>query len=382
MAKIGIITFTGTTDNYGQVLQYLATQEYLKTLGHSASLIIPNGYKITFPRRIKWHLLNKYNRIKLLFHKNQNKVVPISKEDMVEQEKQMVFRHWAEVSQRKEKECSRYFHQFRDTYFSQQVGTYDDILQSGYDAYCVGSDQTWSAAGVAMMLGWVPAKYKRFSIAPSVGHREYSKEQVDGFKAYLKAFDFITVRENKGISLAKKCGRNDAVKILDPTFLLTAQQYMAFSEKTTSSKPYIFIYLLGGKIELQFEQIIGFCKDKGYEIKYVESQGREENFTSTNATVEQWINLINHASYILTNSFHGMAFSIIFHKPFLVFPLVGIMNSMNERIYDLTRTLQLNDRVYKGNLQNLFNKVNWEYADQMIKQNKLKLSEMIHSIGL
>lgn len=382
MAKIGIVTFTGTIDNYGQVLQYLATQEYLKTLGHSASLVVPNGYRKTLPRRVKWKLQRICNKAKSLFLGNKDKVVLASQEDAVEQKKISVFKHWAEVSQRKELECTRKFNQFRDAYFSQQTGTYDDILESGYDAYCVGSDQTWSAAGFDMMLGWVPAKYKRFSIAPSVGHREYSEGQIDGFKAYLKAFDFITVREDKGVALTEKCGRNDAVKILDPTFLLTAKQYRTFSDKMTKSNPYIFIYLLGGEIEPQFMQIIEFCKASGYEVKYVESQGREENFPSISATVGQWINLIDQASYVLTNSFHGMAFSVIFNKPFLVFPLVGIMNGMNGRIFDLANLLQLNDRIYRGDFQHLFNKVNWEYANQMIKQNRVKLSEMIHSIGL
>ena len=63
MAKIGVLTFFGTTDNYGQVLQYLATQEYLNSLGNSTSLIVPKGYERTFWRRVKWKIQNYYAKI-------------------------------------------------------------------------------------------------------------------------------------------------------------------------------------------------------------------------------------------------------------------------------------------------------------------------------
>lgn len=71
MAKIGVLTFFGTTDNYGQVLQYLATQEYLNSLGHSTSLIVPKGYERTFWRRVKWKLQYYYTKITSFLHKSK-----------------------------------------------------------------------------------------------------------------------------------------------------------------------------------------------------------------------------------------------------------------------------------------------------------------------
>ena len=65
MAKIGIITFNFTLDNYGQVLQYLATQEYLKKLGHQAILVESNGWRRTFSRYIKWSFELIWNFIKI-----------------------------------------------------------------------------------------------------------------------------------------------------------------------------------------------------------------------------------------------------------------------------------------------------------------------------
>ena len=74
MAKIGVLTFFGTTDNYGQVLQYLATQEYLNSLGHSTSLIVPKGYERTFWRRVKWKLQYYYTKITSFLHKSKKTV--------------------------------------------------------------------------------------------------------------------------------------------------------------------------------------------------------------------------------------------------------------------------------------------------------------------
>lgn len=139
MAKIGVLTFFGTTDNYGQVLQYLATQEYLNSLGHSTSLIVPKGYERTFWRRVKWKLQYYYTKITSFLHKSKKTVsltCDISKE---EQAKLQVFKKWAEVSKRQELEHPRCFDKFRSNFFSIQIGTYDELLTSGYDAFALGA---------------------------------------------------------------------------------------------------------------------------------------------------------------------------------------------------------------------------------------------------
>ena len=376
MAKIGIITFNSTIDNSGQILQYLATQEYLKSLGHDPILVEPNGWERTFPRLIKWSIQITYGYLKNV----ASRLKPRKKISIIEKEleKENTFKEWAITTANQEKIHPRHFSSFRKKYFSCQTGTFDKILSSGYDSFCVGSDQTWSAAGWYWMLGWVPKKIRRFSIAPSVGHRKYTKKELKSFTPYLKKFDFITVRENNGIELCKQCGRNDAVKILDPVFLLETGEYNKFATKVPLNKPYVLIYMLGGEIALPIFKIIEFCNRHGLEVKYVESQGRNENIPNKiYATVEEWLGLISNAKYVITNSFHGTAFSIIYHKPFLVFPLINLMSDMNERIYDLTKQMELETRIYKDNLDILLCDINWDIADLKIKENKNWLKNKI-----
>lgn len=387
MIKIGILTFAFTKDNYGQVLQYLATQEFLKQKGYEAILVEPSGWAISKLERIKKLIKNKISRTTSVFGFPKRDIVLHNnvhyKLSELEEKKNNIFRHWAEVSDRKEKEHPRQFEQFREKYFNRQWGTYNDILAVKYKAFCIGSDQTWSDAGYHMMLGWVPIKYKRFTIAPSVGHRLYSEEEVRSFKDYINKFDFITVREDNGLNLCNRCGYNTAIKILDPTFLLKAEDYEQYIEDVDGcDKPYVFIYLLGGEIQPSVIEIFDFCTKKGYDIKYVESQGRDEGYECIYATIGQWIGLIKNASYIITNSFHGMAFSIIFHKPYLTIPIIGILESMNERIYDLSKQFQLVNRVYSGDLNVLFSPITWDYVDQCIRNNKETLCSLIDNLKL
>ena len=131
---------------------------------------------------------------------------------------------------------------------------------------------------------------------------------------------------------------------------------------------------------MSVESIVDFCKKNGFEVKYVESQGRNENIDSIPATVEEWLGLMDNASYVITNSFHGMAFALIYHKPFLVFPLIGIMEDMNERVYNLAETTGLKERIYKGNLQLLFSTIDWSIADKIRIDNQRTLSCMISKL--
>ena len=380
MAKIGIITFNFTIDNYGQVLQYLATQEYLRELGHKALLVEPNGWRKTPSRYIKRTFQILWRFIKRIVHYKNN---PTNKKDSIiestEIKKQIEFKRWLAITNNQEKKHPRHFNEFKKKYFLIKSGTYDDILDEKFDAFCVGSDQTWSGAGYHWLLGWVPPKVKRFSIAPSIGHRKYTKLEINSFIPYLRKFDFITVREENGIQFSNQCGRNDAIKVLDPVFLLQADSYSPFINiSAKKDDPYVFIYMLGGEIELPMAKIFDFCRQQGLKIKYVESQGRNEDFNDKIfATVEEWLGLIKGASFIITNSFHGTAFSIILQKPFLTFPLINLMKDMNERIYDLLEQMGLKERIYKGNLDILMQKIDWSISKKRIIDNKDTLNRLI-----
>lgn len=381
MAKIGVLTFSNTIDNYGQVLQYLATQEYLESRGHDVWLLRTTGHRRTLRQKIE-------GRLRTLFYKThpkssvceeQKTTFYISKEEIA---KQRVFGQWAEITARTEELHPRHFEDFRNAYFNILTGCYEDIQRQGFSAFCVGSDQTWAGAGEHYLLGWCSKKHKKFTIAPSVGHRVYTDNQIESFKPLIDQFDFITVREQNGIDFCERCGRYDAVKVLDPTFLLSQSDYMKYSIPPLEETPYVFIYMLGGEISFSIHDIITACKKKGYQIKYVESQGREEPGEKIYPDIGEWLGLIQHASFVVTNSFHGMALSIINKKPFVVFPLIGLMKGMNGRIFDLASKMGLSHRIFSKSLDVLWESVDWSCAEKEIEVNKSLMGEKLSSIGL
>lgn len=379
MSKIGVITYSFTVDNYGQVLQYLATQKYLQSLGYEAFLVDAKGWK----RFSKGWIVSKFYGLKkrvLTFLFKSLKKRTQTKES--ENKKITIFDEWASATKRQERKHPRHFNDFKKQFFCMQSDYYNGILKSDYDAFCVGSDQTWSSCDQHWFLNWVPKRIKKFSIAPSVGHHVFSDLEIKICRQSLRRFDFITVRENNGLDFCKRCEIYDAKKILDPTFLLTQKEYNAYV-KEELSKPYVLVYLLGGEISISVQEIVAFCESKGLDIKYVESQGRVENIKEKcYATVGEWIGLIKNASYVITNSFHGMAFSIIYRKPFLVLPLINMMEGMNGRIFDLAENMQLQTRIYKNDLEQIFAPIDWTCAEQKIAENKLLLDGMVKSLNL
>lgn len=378
MAKIGVYTFDFTSDNYGQVLQYLATQEYLKTLGHQATLLSMQGRRPTLSSKVRWMLrriARKLCGIAILKSGSKDKDNIAPEID----EKKALFAQWAACTQRQEQEAPRHFEDFRNQFFSRQKGYYETFCESGYDAYCVGSDQTWSYMGYDNMFGWTPDKAKRFTLAASLGHSKYTDNQISGVEKYLHRFDFVTVREDNGLEFCRRAGYQRVSKVLDPTFLLPSVEYDKYAEEINTEKPYIFVYLLGGEISISMSGILQKCETLGYDVKYVESQGRDEAVEKIPATVGQWLGLMRKASYVLTNSFHGLAFSLIYHKPMIVFPLVGIMKDMNGRIEDLSKQMGIEERVYDNDFSVLSHPVDWERIDSIIERNRIVTTELVQA---
>lgn len=369
MAKIGVYTFDFTLDNYGQVLQYLATQAFLNALGHHTTLLSMQGPYPSLSRRIKGLIKRAVLKLYHLFRPAKGGS-PQKITDPEKEAKNALFAQWTACTHRQESEAPRHFEEFRQRYFSRQRGYYEELCNSGYDAYCVGSDQTWSFIDYNNMFGWTPEKAKRFTLAASLGHSHYSDNQIDTIKGYLHRFNFVTVREDNGLDFCKRAGYQQAYKVLDPTFLLQPAVYNQYTEEVITEKPYVFVYLLGGQISLTVREIINHCESLGYDVKYVESQGRDEDISKIPATVGQWLNLMSKATYVLTNSFHGFAFSLIYHKPMMVFPLVGIMKDMNGRITDLAKQMNLEERIYHGDFAPLTRQIDWSHIDFIIANNR------------
>lgn len=328
MGKVGIITYHFVS-NYGAAMQSYALQEVLRRLGHDAYLIdyrpshLTSGGKFFFPRN-KREL--KMNIIKLLLKLRFS----LFSSSLINQTKENKFK------------------QFREEYFSLTEKTYyhkSDLFDefNDFDFLVCGSDQIWNSSpqkGIdeAYFLDFVPDSNKKVSYAASFGRpfvTEHFKHEVG---ALIKSFNYISVREDSGVTIVKDLTGLSAKQVLDPTLLLGGQYPQAITSKEKSK--YIFSYTLRSK-KLSSKVNDFVSKSTGLRIITVESlKGKGVALSPL-----EWVGYFKGAEKVITNSYHGTVFSIIFRKPFVFVALCGSKSDFNERSRSLLDTLGLSDLI-------------------------------------
>lgn len=373
MRKIIISTFCGTLDNYGQVLQYLATQVYFEKIGWDASLL-----QVVSKRPVLTRIKNKIKTL-LSFTGTLSPDVSKITSDTEQQVRNDFFLKAKKITERKEKEQPRHFEEFRKRWFNYTFCNNVMNNPPEADVYCVGSDQYWSWCDDLNFLNYGLPAVKRISFSASFGaYKPTTESEWDLLRNMLSRFDLVTIRESSGKAICNRAGRQDAVVVPDPTLLLSPEEYRQFeSPIIKTSKNYIFVYLLGTPTRVDVDMIYRFGEQEKLEIVYVTSQGREDGFPQTAATVPEWLTYIRNAKYVMTNSFHGTAFSILYKKQFLVFPLQPPFDTMNDRIYTLLTDHHLTDRLFQGDYNTIKQNISFVHSDQFLNKAKEQLQELI-----
>ncbi len=364
--KIGTLTYWWTQENYGQVLQCFALLRFLTQKGHEAFLI---KYKPSTKSRplIYWvkfyilYLLKPSHRHNAKMWKRLNRI-----------EKEEARKH------------PRRFDDFRARYIPSYPGVYDEKQLKRKapeaDAYVCGSDQIWANLDSIFFLRFGSPQTRRVAYAPSFGSLNLTPKAKRRVKQYLCNFDFISSRERKGVQLLHELGYHKAMLQPDPTLLLPADTYREMEISPAKARPYLLLYLLGNETELSVEEIHDFARVHQLEVRYVASQGRIDQFPKVYPTVEEWLGLIDNADYVITNSFHGTVFCLQFNRPFLVFPVKGCMEGMNNRIYDLLNTYDLRQRIYNDSLDILFHAVDFSTFNKKRKEEQQATNDIFTSI--
>lgn len=336
--KVGVITFSSSKDNYGQLLQCYAMQRYLSKLGHEPFLI---RYQDTpsAAASFKWRKTGTYIR------------------------RLPTYLSWLYQRFRAQNEGKRYsatagyeqrdFEGFLNRYIqlSEKIYTKDEIMRipPRADAYLCGSDQIWGG-DTAYYLPFAPDEAIKIAYAPSLGGLSvFTPEYEAQIKACLARLDFIGMREQSGVDTCHRLGFDQAVKVVDPTLLLTAIDYDVIRKDPCTKRPYLFLYLLGNPIDCNPEEVYAFARDRGYDVVYVASQNRTDAYTKTYASIEEWIGYLAGAEMVVTNSFHCVVFSLLYEKRFVSIPLTGGYARMNGRIEELLQASGLTEHVYRGN---------------------------------
>lgn len=334
--RIGLVTWIGG-GNYGTTLQCYALNRFLKDKGYDCYYIYPfkrSDFTLkSFIRSILRCLgiiaLRDVRRIK----EGHNSIKNIKLRNFINKN----------IRQKHIENSIQYHRLLKDT-----------------DVFCVGSDQLWNAYycyNPFNFLNFVQES-KRISFAASMGTRDFPKEYSGEIKKLLNKFDHISTREksaNKAVS--ELTGRDDIKTVLDPTFLLTSNEWLSISKQARFEidipDKYILCYFIGNN-QYYTQQIENVKKKIGITKVIDISIVVNQLYTISNcikydgAGIAEFIWLIENSSWICTDSFHGTAISINLKKNFtelLRFKDTD-KNSQNSRIYDILNVFRLQDRIY------------------------------------
>ena len=358
--KIGIITLPLNT-NYGGILQAYALQTILERMGHEVSIIEKRRPPLKLPL---WKTPLSYGKriIKnLLGHP-----CPIFYEQKINRETPII---------------RQYTDKFIEKYIKHRiVNDYTDIQESDYDAIIVGSDQIWRPiyfeqiehAYLDFTEGWY---IKRIAYAASFGTDkwEYTPEQTMECGRLLQYFNAVSVREISGVDLCREHYNVHAAHVLDPTMLLKAEDYIKIfeAECTPKSSGTLLNYVLDETPE-KTALIEKVAKDKGLVPFSVNSSKVDDTKANLKERIqpplEQWLRGFYDAEFVITDSFHACAFSILFNKPFLV---IGNADRGMSRFTSLLSMFGLEDRLIAHSISNnVTADISWRDVIALLEYNR------------
>ena len=320
MKPIGILTFHRAS-NYGAVLQAYALQQVISGLGRKAVIVDYRCRTVEEGHR-PWGLFKRHRFPIVLFR------------CLVAMKKDRIFGAFR-----------------RDKLELSQPMQFEDLrgAQEDYALFVAGSDQVWnnklSGMDPAYMLVFA-REQQRYSYACSLGFDAFPEGTKELYREWLSGMQCISLRETRSVDLMETIGY-EARADLDPTLLLDREEWERFMAPANRPEPYIFVYTVDGDINL-LNAARELSARTGVKILYLNNEYRKNRDIPRvrYSTPEEFVGLFAGAEYVLTHSFHGTAFSMIFGKKFKV--ELETVKKFNVRSRDLLMNCGLQDCVLKN----------------------------------
>lgn len=355
--NIGILTIAPLNNNYGGVLQCFALMNHLKSKGHSVKLIARVNNELNFLQRLKF-------QIKVLLGKAP-KADP----------------EFTVITER--------FRYFEKIYLQPQTRIFNSQKSLGkindynFDAVIVGSDQVWRKGysderKSNFFLDFITnGKTKKISYAASFGVDSwgYSSQETKRYSELIKKFDAVSVREDTGQVLCEKYLGVNAVHVLDPTLLIAKEIYVKLTkvEKEPKSKGKLLYYIINENpsVKKLVNEVSKELNFKAFSVTRQTDKQDSDLADRVYPSVTSWLKGFIDAQFVVTDSFHGFLFSLIFNKPFLIFAnkKTGIA-----RYQSLLKILSLQDRIVYSledyNPEILHKKIDWDNVNEILEVKK------------
>lgn len=358
--KIGVISSYAcvrTANNYGALLQYYALQEYLKDRGHDVfwirSILLQSRFHI-FLRHLK-----NYKNLRLIYG---------------------FYR------------CHKSFIDFQKKFLkvtSREYKGNDDLLVDcpPADFYITGSDQVWGATLKENYLRFVKDSSRKIAYAASFGRDYLEESHANIVMPWISEFKAVSVREISGVHICEKFLGRRAVHLLDPTLLIDASHYPTSNSCNNESLLYCYFLNVTNTNGIRIEEIRNLAKNLGISLKIASCQYSEIFFKREELvmpTPEQWLQNYRDAKYIVTNTFHGTVFAIIFRKPFVTILQTGDSSSQNGRMISLLSMLGLKERILTDlPLEETISKpIDWKRVEKDLSQYREKTDNFFNTLGI
>lgn len=358
--KIDMITFH-TPKNYGAVLQAVSLMKTLEQYAEDVQVIDYNTPHL----RSLYPVVSKPNGIKSFIK---------------------MFLMLPTYHNKKKKYCKFDAFVKENLNLTQRLESTDALYDFKWDAdlFVTGSDQVFNPRRIsderkAFYLDFVPETAKRISYAGSFGCDDVPDEQREEISRYLNQMDSIAVREKTGVQIVKELTGRSAALVLDPVFLNDRdfwKQYESPYEKDFGK--YLFYYRLMNDRKAD-QRIQKIAEDKNLKLVVMTDDllRMKADYVLRDVGPREFLFLMSHADFIVTNAFHGVAFSLIYQKQFVFSDTSSLTNGRGRSVLEM---LGIEETAYLPNY-NGQEEINYDLVNiilrERIKESKMYLKENI-----
>lgn len=332
MKNVGIITMHKII-NYGSALQAYALQTYIERLGYKCTLI-----DYAYPNEFHLNGNNRKLSCKKIFMGLRYRLL------------MSLFYHKREQVKKFEKFWKDNFH------LTKPFLCRRDLFGAppSFDLYVTGSDQVWNPRHMkgdsSFFCDFIKNGANRIAYAASISSKQLHGQYLDLYESFFNKYSAIGVREKSAVGLVSSLSGQKTVWVCDPTMLLRVEDYslMASSSVIREQEPYLLIYILGYNfnphpmVDIVVEKIANrFGLKKIYlQCNNVEGLGKKSCKMISAAGPNEFLYLFKNASFVITSSFHGTVYSLLFEKQF-----ISLSSMDDDRIPSLLEFMRLEDRL-------------------------------------
>ena len=374
--KIGILT-QPLLNNYGGLLQAYAMQSVLKSLGHDAWIIDREYKKSSLVRTILLNVKRFLITRKILNRPNSIFQPSLIEENIIN-------------------ENTTYFKQTYINPITLPINS-DKVMRKlkslNFDGYLVGSDQVWRPKYSPNILNYFldfvedSSVVKKISYAASFGVSEWEFNSKDTLlcKKLIHKFDAVSVREKSGVQLCKEHFDIEAVHNIDPTMLIEVDTYTKLikAENEPNNLGTLMLYILDSSKEK--DVLISKVEGKLDLISFTvmaKNKLKRDSYKNIQdcilPSVTKWLKGFEDAKFVITDSFHGCVFSILFNKPFIA---IGNKERGVARFYSLLKLFGLENRLITDlndiTDELIFDQINWPLVNTILKEEREKSTSFL-----